>query len=254
MDGPLLPERRRGSVLRYALNRWQTLVIVLIACVGIAGTIAFIESSPLLILIWMGFGIIGTGAMVVVSFLDAESADEAMSSQLDLGQLRDKRLREKAARAEAYQKATRQALREMRSPALRASLDTITRDMADPVELIFTLAKRLEDYQQDVLIQEDLRRLSAESQELPPAEAEQLATLQKLQRLMQDTEAAIDNALAQLGASYSAVLLARSTGELKGSTATQALADLRQQSQQLRDLNASLDEVYSQRSSRDKPA
>ena len=247
MEEPLLPRRQWASILSYALNRWQTLTIVLIACLGVAGTIAFLEGSLALVLLWVGFGVIGTGSMVLVSFRDAESLDEALTSHLNLGELKDRQLREKVGRAEAYQKAIRQAIREVRSPALRASLETMTRDMVDPVELISTLARRLEDYQQDDLIQEDLKRLTAGRQQLQPAEQEQLASLQKLQKLMGETAAAIDNALAQLGASYSAIQLARSTGELKGSAASQALEDLRLQSQQLRDLNASLDEVYGER-------
>ena len=247
MDESLRPHSRWASVLGYALNRWQTLTIVVIACLGVAGTIAFLESSLLLLAVWVGFGLVGTGAIVLVSFRDAESVDEALGPRIDLGELSNRMLREKVARAEAYQKAIRQTLREIRSSQLRGSLDIITRDMGDPVDLIFTLAKRLEAYYEDDLIQQDLKRLSASRQALQPAEQEQLASLEKLQRLMKDTEAAIDGSLAQLGTSYSAVQLARSTGELKGSAANQALTDLRQQSQQLRDLNASLDEVYGER-------
>lgn len=223
------------------------MVVVLLSFVGIAGTVAFFEGSLVLIAVWVCFALVGVGAIVVVSFRDAESVDEALGSQVDLGELRDRTLREKVARAEAYQKAIRETLREVRSSGLRASLDVITRELADPVELIFALAKRLEDYQQDTLIQQDLKRLTDSRLILKPAEQEQLASLEKLHRLMRETGAAIDNALAQLGASYSAVQLARSTGELKGSSASQAMEDLRQQSQQLHDLNASLDEVYGER-------
>jgi len=238
------PRSRRGAVLAYALNRWQTIVVLLVACLGIAGTIAFLDTYLPLIVVWLAFAVLGTGAMVVVSFRDAASVDEALTSQVDLGELRDRALREKVARAEAYQRSIRQAVRQIRSPELRSSLELITREIADPVGLIFTLAKRLEGYQADALLQQDLRRLGGSRPSLTAPEQEQLGNLEKLQRLMSDTAGAIDNALAQLGASYSAVQLARSAGELKGSSAQQALSDLRLQSQQLRDLNTSLDEVY----------
>ena len=241
------PPNRRGAVFSYALNRWQTLLVVLLACAGVAGTIAFFDASPPLIAIWVGFGLVGTGAMVLVSFRDAASLDEALLTDVNERELRDRQLREKVARAEAYQRAIRQAVREIRSPKLRASLDVITRDVGDPVELIFALARRLEAYQSDHLLQEDLRRLGASRQVLNAAELEHLASLEKLQRLMAETAVAVDSALAQLGASYSAVQLARSAGELKGSSAALALEDLRLRSEQLRDLNASLDEVYGSR-------
>jgi len=231
-------------VLAYALNRWQTQVVVLVALAGIAGTVAFLDAILSLILVWVAFGVVGTAAMVIVSFRDAASVDDALLTQVDLSQLRDRQLRQKVARAESYQRAIRRAVRQVHSPELRASLQVITREVADPVELIFALARRLDGYRADELIQQDLRRLSASRQTLSPPEQEQLASLEKLERLMGETSEAIDGCLAQLGASYSAVQLASSAGELRGSSASQALADLKLQSQQLRDLNASLDEVY----------
>ena len=234
-------------MLSYALNRWQTLVVILVASLGVAGTVAFLNGSLGLILFWVGFGVVGTGAMVIISFRDAQSVDEALLTQADLSQLHDRLLREKVARAEAYQRAIRQAVREIDSPELRESIDLITREDTDPVALIFTLAKRLEAYAEDNLLQQDLRRLTAGKAALNQAQQEQLANLNELRRLMGETALAIDSALAQLGSSYSAVQLARAGGELKSASASAALADLKMQSEQLRDLNASLDEVYAER-------
>ncbi|MHB1007002.1 MAG: hypothetical protein ACYC3S_15360 [Chloroflexota bacterium] len=247
MDQLPAPRYRRGAVLSYALNRWQTLAVVIIACLGIAGTVLFLDASLPLLVFWLGFGVAGTGAMIVVSFRDAESVDEALLTQADLDQLRDRRLRDKVRRAEAYQRAIRQSVRTTDSPELRSALDIMTREAVDPVGLIFTLARRLEDFRADALLQEDIRRLVAGRQSLSQAEQEQLTNLENLQRLMAEVANAIDAGLAQLGTSYTAVKLARAGGELKSSSVQQSLADLRGQSAQLRDLNASLDEVYAQR-------
>lgn len=241
------PRYRRGAVLSYALNRWQTLAVILIACLGIAGTVMFLDASLPLLLFWVGFGVVGTTAMIVVSFRDAESVDEALLTKADLDQVRDRRLRDKVRRAEAYQRAIRQSVRATDSPELRSALDVMTREAVDPVGLIFTLARRLEDYRADALLQEDTRRLAAVRQGLSLPEREQLENLEKLQHLMAEVANAIDAGLAQLGTSYTAVQLARAGGALKSSSVQQALDDLKGQSQQLRDLNASLDEVYAQR-------
>jgi hypothetical protein len=241
------PRQSRGAVLVYALNRWQTLAIVVVACLGVAATVLLLEANLPLILFWAGFGVVGTTAMVVVSFRDAESVDEALITRADLDELRDRRLREMVTRAANYQRAIRRAVRETDSAELRGALDIITREVADPVGLIFNLAKRLEAYRADTLIHDDLRRLTAARQSLSEAQSAQLANLETLQRLMAEAAGAIDAALAQLGTSYSAVQLARAGGALKSHTAQQALDDLRAQSEQLRDLNTSLDEVYAQR-------
>lgn len=241
------PRNRRADILVYALNRWQTLAIVVVACLGIAATVVALEANLALILFWTGFGVVGTAAMVVVSFRDAESVDEALITRADLDELRDPKLREKVVRAANYQRAIRRAVRQTDAEELRTALDLITREVADPVGLIFNLAKRLEAYRQDSLLHDDLRRLVAARRDLSEAEQGQLATLEKLQRLMNEAAGAIDAALAQLGTSYSAVQLARAGGALKSATAQQALDDLRAQSAQLRDLTTSLDEVYAQR-------
>jgi hypothetical protein len=241
-----VPRRRAGAVLSYALNRWETQGLILLVCAGIAATIAFLGGNLIVVLGLVGFGLLGVGLMVVVSFRDATSVDEALT-EVDLGAIHDRGLREKVARAQAYQRAIRQTVRQVRSETLRSSLDVITREMAEPIELVYTLAKRLEGYRSDGLLHQDRQRLLAAGGRLSEPEQQQLATLAKLDRLMADTASAIDGALAQMGASYSAVQLARTSGELKGAQTSDVLGDLRSQAAQLRDLDASLDEVYGER-------
>ncbi|MHB1133740.1 MAG: hypothetical protein ACYC4L_15310 [Chloroflexota bacterium] len=241
-----VPPSYRGQILAYALDRWQTLTVVLIAVAGIVGTVLLLEANLLLIAVFALFGVLGVSAMVAVSFRDAASIDEALVTKADLAQVRDRLLREKVARAEAYQRAIRQALREVRAPQLRESMELILRELADPVALVFSLAKRLDDYQSNPLVHQDMRRLQAD-RNLNEAEKAQLENLQRLQQLMEETHNAIDSALAQLGSSYTAIQLARSANELRGTSTSRILSDLRQQSEQLRDLNTSLDEVYAER-------
>jgi hypothetical protein len=220
------------------------MAIAFAALLGIAGTVAFLDGNLAVIAVWIVFGLGGVLAMVLVSFRDAASVDDALSSAVNLGELHDPALRAKVAKAQAYERAVRQTIRETSRPELRESLTLITREIADPVGLIFRLAKRIEAYRSDALLQQDLRRLSAGRPTLTDPQREQLTSLEQLDRLMAESAAAVDGALAQLGASYSAVQLARSAGELKGGTVSDVLADLRSQRQQLFDLNASLDEVY----------
>lgn len=238
-----VPERRRGAMLSYALNRWETLAVIFIAMVGVAGAIAFFEASIAIITGCVVFAVVGVAAMVVVSFRDATSVDEALT-EVDLSAIHDGTLRKKVERAQTYQRAIRRAIRQVKSPELRSSLEVITREMTDPIDLVHTLCRRLEAYQGDQILRQDYQRLTANRASLSEPERQQLATLEKLRRLMGDVSSAVDGAVAQLGASYSAVQLARSSGELHGAQSSEVLDSLRAQSSQLRDLNASLDEIY----------
>jgi hypothetical protein len=225
--------------------------LILLTCAGVAGTIVFASANLLVILGWLAFGLIGVGLMVLVSLRDQPSVDEALT-QVDLDAIHDRRLREQVARAQAYQRAIRQTVRSVRSEELRAALDVITRELADPIQLVYTLATRLETYQADELLRQDLQRLLAREATLTEPEQQQLQSLTRLRQLMTGAAAAIDGALAQMGASYSAVQLARTSGELKGAQTSEVLDNLRSQATQLRDLNTSLDEVYGGRSG-DRP-
>lgn len=239
-----VPTSQRGEVLAYALNRWQTLAIVMLATAGIVASILLFGSNLWLILLWLLFGLGGMVAMVVVSFRDAESVDEATLTRADLSRLRDPTLRDKVRRASEYLRCIRQTVRDIDSADLRMAVDTIARGQADPVELVYELALRLDQYQMDRLLQQDLQRLEAKRAPLSLEETSQLEGLRKLQQSMGETAGAIDGALAQLGASYSAVQLAESAEGLKSGGAQRALEALRLQAMQLRDISVSLDEVY----------
>jgi hypothetical protein len=210
---------------------------------GVASTVAFFAANFWLIFTWVLFGTVGVAAMVLVSCQDAESVDEATLTRADLSKLRDPGLREKVSRASEYLRSIRQTVREIDSPELRAAVDAIARGQGDPVELVYGLALRLDEYQRNRLLQQDLNRLRSMKTPILPAEQAQLEVLNNLDDLMTATSTAIDAALAQLGASYTAVQLAETAEGLNSGGAQRALEELQQQSAQLRDLSISLEEV-----------
>jgi hypothetical protein len=236
----------RGAVIAHTLQRWPTILIVLAACAGIAGTILWLDANPIWIALWVTFGLVGVGALTLSALRDEESVADALLADIQIGELHDRALREKVARAAQYQRAIRRAVRQTSDDLTRSSLEMITRQMREPIEMLFRLARRLENYQNDALIRADSERLAQQERRgrLTPAEQAQLADLGRLQALMTNTAGAIDETLAELGRQYAEVQVIRSSGELRGGQADRLRAELDERGAQLRDLSSSLDEVY----------
>lgn len=241
------PSRTRefARVVYCALQRWQTLAFILLIFVLIAITIVAWDSDPVLIALLAVFGLAGTAVMVYLHFRYTEMVEEALIAYVDPSQLKTERMRNAVRRAKAYQTSIQHTLGRVRSEDLKESLRLVTSQMNEPIETIFSLAQRWETYQSDQLIQDDTQRLQRKSreEELTEDEHDHLASLERLEKLMNDAAVTIDNTLAQLGSSYSEVQLVCSTKALRGDV-SHVLQDLRQRSDELRDLTTSLDEVY----------
>jgi hypothetical protein len=241
-------QRTVGAIALYALGRWQTAVVVLIACVGIAGTIVALGANPWLIAAWVAFGLIGVLGMVVVSFRDQRSIDEALAPQIPIDQLKTPELREAVRRAIEYRNAIRDAVAALPSPDTRASLELITRQFDDPALLIFNLGLSVERFRNDRLIQTDLQRLRALNRagRLTDADREHLDRLERLESLIGEAGGKINGMLAQLGSSYAEVQTIGAAGEIRGARTQHALDEVADRANELTQLTKALEEVYAE--------
>jgi len=237
-------------VLLYALGRWQTAAVVFLACPGIAATILVLPGNLLLVLTWLLLGgITGVVGIVVLTFRDPDAVAEALRPPRALTQLRTPALREAVRRAEAYQTALRRAVATLPRPELRASLELITARFGDAPALVLALGRTIERFQSDPLIQAGLARLRGEQRrgQLSPAEQEHLENLEQLAAMAREAQAKIEAMLAQLGSSYAEVQTISAVGEIRGGRIEQALAEVADRAQELRQLRAALEEVYAAR-------
>jgi hypothetical protein len=237
-------------VLLYALGRWQTAAVVFLACPGIAATILVLPGNLLLVLTWLLLGgITGVVGIVVLTFRDPDAVAEALRPPRALTQLRTPALREAVRRAEAYQTALRRAVATLPRPELRASLELITARFGDAPALVLALGRTIERFQSDPLIQAGLARLRGEQRrgQLSPAEQEHLENLEQLAAMAREAQAKIEAMLAQLGSSYAEVQTISAVGEIRGGRIEQALAEVADRAQELRQLSAALEEVYAAR-------
>ena len=237
-------------MLLYALGRWQTAAVVFLACPGIAATILVLPGNLLLVLTWLLLGgITGVVGIVVLTFRDPDAVAEALRPPRALTQLRTPALREAVRRAEAYQTALRRAVATLPRPELRASLELITARFGDAPALVLALGRTIERFQSDPLIQAGLARLRGEQRrgQLSPAEQEHLENLEQLAAMAREAQAKIEAMLAQLGSSYAEVQTISAVGEIRGGRIEQALAEVADRAQELRQLRAALEEVYAAR-------
>ncbi|MFN8535678.1 MAG: hypothetical protein U0556_19235 [Dehalococcoidia bacterium] len=240
-------ERRTiGAVLLYGLGRWQSAVVVLAACAGVAATILLLHANLALIAAWIAFGVVGVAGMVVVTFRDSNAVQDALSPEIDLSRLRTPALRDAVRRAQDYREAIRRAVGEVPNPELRASLETITYRFDDPAALILSLGQSIERFQADTLIQNDLKRLRGlkRADRLDEHEREQLDNLLRLEGLVGEADEKIRAMLAQLGSSYAEVQTIGAAGEIRGGRMQQALDSVGDRAAELTQISQALDEVY----------
>jgi hypothetical protein len=239
------PGRTRHAVLIYALGRWQTAAVVLFVAAGIATTIVALGFNVFIIAAWLLLGLAGVAGMIVVSFRDERSLDEALTVPIDLGQIRTPALRDQVERARTYREAIRNAVFQVESPELRASLATLTRPSDDPAWLILTLARRIEIFREDRIIQEDLKRLrvAEESGRLSDHERAHLEELNKFEEMIAEAGRKIDETLAQLGASYAEIQAIGASGAIRGGKVQLALDEIRDRATELSELGDALDEL-----------
>lgn len=242
--------RTRSAVLLYALGRWQTAAIVLFVAIGIAVTIVTLGLNPIIIGAWILLGLAGVAGMIVVSFRDESSVEEALTAPIDLGEIRTPALREEVERARKYREAIRKAVFDIRSPELRASLATLTRPADDPAWLIFTLARRIEAFREDRIIQDDLKRLrlGEAANRLSQPERFHLQELNKLEELIADAERKIDGTLSQLGAGYAEIQTIGATSDIRGGRVQMALDEMKARSQELSAIGDAIDDLHREQS------
>ena len=238
--------RTTGAVALYALGRWQTAVVVLVACAGVAGTILLFGVHPVLIAAWLTFGLIGVVGMVIVTFRDERAIEDALSPALDLSRLRTPELREAVRRAQEYREAIRRAVAAVPRPELRASLELITARFDNPAALILELGVSIERFRRDALIQRDLARLRSlqRSGRLSAHDRNHLDNLVRLERLIGEAEEKIRAMLAQLGSSYAEVQTIGAAGEIRGGRTEQALDEVADRAADLSNLSRALEEAY----------
>jgi GNAT superfamily N-acetyltransferase len=116
--------------------------------------------------------------------------------------------------------------------------DVVHRDMQSVPQAIKNLQAKLKDEDDDVVREQMRQTLQAKEQ--------QLASLKRLENMMQKAELQMDSTITALGTVYSQLLL-MGAKDIDSGRAQRLREDIKEQVSQLHDLSASVDEVYAQR-------
>jgi hypothetical protein len=264
-----LRERSRGKIVESAFINLPN--AVLIGASIILGGMAAIGVDVAGLPAWIP--LIGTAgaffANSLVRLFDTRRNQQVVSQllreQYNLDELRIKQHQQYLAQAIAYRQRIDEAVTKLPDGPMRTRLADVANQVEEWVRRIYTLAKRVEVYRGDPLIQRDLVNAESNVSELrarlarersPSVRTEiedtmrrreqQRDMLQQLDDTMDRAELQMESTLTALGTVYSQILLVDAK-DVDSARAQRLSEDVAEQVQGLQDVLSSVDEVYAQR-------
>jgi len=262
-----IEKQAQRAIIQHAFLRWESGVVI-------SGTIllSFFFPHPFPWWPWWGWlalGLIAEVLIVYTSLTDVETAAKVVADlfreQFDPRQVRDKKLQDKLNQALEYRERIDRAVRQQRQGVLREHLADMAVGIDDWTSQMFRLARRLDAYHADAVIQRDLKAVPKEIESLDarrrletdPDVRQQMQTtlaskiaqrrsLEKLDDTMERAELQTDHSLSALGTVYSQILLIGAR-EVDSGRAQRLREDIRQQVASLQDMRDTIHEVYDYR-------
>ena len=269
--GDELRSRALRAMLSHAFFRWESAVtiatffIVLPALTLLLGS--WIPWWP-----WWAWLLAGAVAETVIVW--ASLSDEATAARVvadmfrrrfDPRTLRRAKLRDRVEKALEYRVRIEKVVQRTQKGVLREHLTEAARQITTWVEQVYALAQRLDAYESDPVLKQDLRsvplaiknfqaRLELEDDESVRAQLRetiaskkaQWANLQRLQNAMEKAEYQLENTLAAMGTVYAQLQL-MGAKDVDSGRAQRLREDIAEQVAALQDVLETMDEVYSGR-------
>ncbi len=269
-----LERQARRAIFWHALMRWESATIIAFTMI-ISAFLALLAAVPQQVVpIWwalvaFGIGLVIEAIIFISSLTDQEENARVVArllrTQYEPKRLRSVNLRNQLERALEYQGLIASSVGRTQEGVLRDRLLRATEPVDDWIEAIYRLAARLDVYEQNQVIRQDLRsvplaienfkkRLAAEddpgvretlSNTIADKER-QLAQLSNLQNTMERAEYQLESTLAALGTVYAQLQTIDLKGSDKGRT-ERLREEITEQVTQLQDLDQAMEEVYSAR-------
>ncbi|MDX1415215.1 MAG: hypothetical protein R3293_13550 [Candidatus Promineifilaceae bacterium] len=266
-----LRERVQNALIQEAIVRPESALVISITLLLaiFAPRVGFLEFIPFWI--WLLGGLIAEGVLVYSSWSDPEFGRRVAAKELQREfhpeNLSDRQLQIRVNEALDYRSRIEKVIREQDDSMLRDELDETAAQIDDWLEHIYSLAQRIDRYQQerDVLerdrertvkrVQELRLRLEKEDNSALKQQIEttlaskerQLATLEKLDDTIKRAELQLENSHTFLATIYSQTMLvdAKDIDSGRSRRLRQEIAD---EVDELQDMLLAMDEVYSPQS------
>jgi hypothetical protein len=218
---------------------------------------------------WVVFGLVAEALIFLSTLTDPEEGRKAVAAMLEEqfspDALRSRALSERITKALEYRGGVEKVIREARSGVLRSHLEDDARQVDRWLDHIYRLAQRLDNYQQDKVIKQDMRSVPLAlknfrarlKEEDDPSVREQMektivqkeaqwGALQRLENTMEKAEFQLESTLTSLGTVYSQMrnIEAKDVDSGRAARLSQDIAD---QVVQLEGIEEAMDEVYARR-------
>jgi hypothetical protein len=264
-----LERRARRAIFWHALFRWESALIIALTMIvsTFLGLVAWVRGSSLMwALIALGVGVSLEAVIFISSLTDEEDNARVVAAMFreehNPQQLRSIKLQRQLGKALEYQGLIANAVRRTRQGVLRDRLARAAEPVSDWIKAIHRLAIRLDGYEMNQTIANDLRsvpraiegfkkRLAEEDN--PAVQATLLNTiadkerqwehLQKLKNTMERAEYQLESTLAALGTVYAQLQTIDLQGA-EGGRADRLRQEISEQVAQLQDVSEAMDEVY----------
>jgi hypothetical protein len=240
------------------------LIIALgILLVGLGVNVPVVNAPPVAWLAGLApLWVIVVALNVVNKQAGEQAVSQVMREEYDLKRITNPHLRTVVSQAVAYRERIDKTVDQFDTPVMHGRLQDVANQVNDWVGRIYTLARRLDVYRNDSIINNDMTSVpqaikqlqgklavetdtgvKGEIQATLARRQEQFSTLQNLDNAMDRAELQLENTLTALGTVYSQLLLldARDVDSAKTQRLRDSIAD---QLTSLTDIQTSLDEVY----------
>jgi hypothetical protein len=258
-----LQRQARNTILRQALLKPQSLMIIAVALLAAIFGISFLGAPPA---VWLAFGLIGELIYLTATLSDpranAAAVNTLFTRHYDLADIKNHHARQRMEQALEYYDNIRQATR-LHGGAMRAQIEATLSEVNDWVEQVYKLARRIDSFEASDLVQRDrvrvpnelnaLRlRLEKETNDKVKVELRetirlmetQLAHLQDLETHIQRADLQLDNTLAALGTIFAQIQLLDAKS-VDGGRARRLRQEIQDEVSSLKDTIEAIDDVQS---------
>jgi hypothetical protein len=252
------------AMLSFAIFRLESALTIAVTIILI-----FLFPNPFLWWRWWYWLVIGVVAEVLI--ITTSLSDPALAQKVVADMLRGEfnprelcstKYRDKVAKALEYRERIEGLIRQSRQGVLRSHLEEDARRITEWVANVFGLAKRLDAYENDEIIERDMHSVQSaikdfearlrleddeavreQMQEAIHSKRTQWDNLQRLQNTMEKAEFQLENTLSAMGTVYAQLQLIGAK-DVDSSRARNLREDIAGQVTALQDIVEAMDEVY----------
>lgn len=264
-DDPSTYTRIRNQMLQSALISPQSASIFFVALIAFALDLSLLGLPSVA---WLILGVVGVIAFTIATMGDVGATeallDQMARSEFNPAEIKNMRARQRVQQALEYVHNIR-TIGQQRGGAMRVQLGNTSNELNEWVSQIYKIARRIDLYEENTLLNRDLARVPNElkrlqqrladetdaglRQELQEAIAlreKQLSSLQSLEGNMKRADLQLDNTVAALGTIFAQVQLLDSR-DVDSRRSERLRQSIRDEVSSLQDTIEAIDEVHQAR-------